>query len=330
MAWTTIRGHDAVVTRLEAAFTRNRLAHAYLLVGPPGVGKRRFAKEFAKAILCEKPPSPLTACDRCASCKLVAAGTHPDFRTITTPDDKQELPREVMDEFLHFLGLKPSRGERKVGFVEDAEDFNEESANLFLKTLEEPPPGSLLLLRSSTLESQLSTIQSRCQPLRFSSLSDVDVAAVLAEQGVEESRRARLVSLSRGSPGRAIAMNDPALDEFRRGLVEMLGAPKFNHAAFAERWAKFVEEAGKDGAAQRTRASLAVHLLIQLLETALRSTLAIDSPEAAALKPLAERAGTEKLLSALEACLDADRQVVQRAQLVLTLELLADRLATAA
>ncbi|MFO0826006.1 MAG: hypothetical protein U0792_23285 [Gemmataceae bacterium] len=116
----------------------------YLLVGPDGVGKRLFAHELAKALLCERPPAPLTACDSCPACAQVEAETHPDFHG--TPKGKQELPVDEMRAFCTQLAKKPSRGSRIVGIVEDADDFNAESANSFLKTLEEPPPGALLLL----------------------------------------------------------------------------------------------------------------------------------------------------------------------------------------
>jgi len=128
-----------------------RLAHSYLLVGPDGVGKRLFARELAKAFLCEKPPAKLSACDACPSCAQVEAETHPDLLFLRTPKDKHELPVDDMREFCSHVSLKPTRGPRKIGIVEDADDFNASSANSFLKTLEEPPPGALLLLLATTL-----------------------------------------------------------------------------------------------------------------------------------------------------------------------------------
>src|SRR5918995_6985068 len=134
MAWERIRGHDAAREQLLTAYGRGRLAHAYLFVGPPGVGKRLFAVELAKALLCDRPPAELTACDAWPSCAQVEAGTHPDFFTARKPEDKHDLPIDAVREFCSRLGLKPAKGGRKVGVVEDADDFNDESANCFLKT----------------------------------------------------------------------------------------------------------------------------------------------------------------------------------------------------
>ena len=83
----------------QSAFARGRLGHSYLLVGPEGVGKHLFARELAKAFLCEKPPAPFTACDHCPGCAQVEAGTHPDLHSLRTPPDKHELPVDAMREF---------------------------------------------------------------------------------------------------------------------------------------------------------------------------------------------------------------------------------------
>jgi len=165
MSWDRIRGHDEARQTFQTAWARARLGQAYLFVGPDGVGKRLFARELAKALLCEHPPAPLTACDRCPSCAQVEAGTHPDVFTIRTPEGKHELPIDEMRAFCGRMAMKPSRGSRKVGIVEDADDFNDASANCFLKTLEEPPPGSLLILLATGSARRIWT---RCWPSRGS------------------------------------------------------------------------------------------------------------------------------------------------------------------
>ena len=180
MGWDAVRGHDAARDQLRTAFAAGRLAHGFLFVGPAGVGKHTFATEFARALLCEAPPAPLTACDRCPGCIQVGANTHPDVFAVRTPDDKHELPVEVMRGFCVGLGRKATRGGRKVGVVETADELNEESANCFLKTLEEPPAGTVLVLLGESAEGQLPTIRSRCQTVRFHPLPEADVRAVLA------------------------------------------------------------------------------------------------------------------------------------------------------
>jgi DNA polymerase-3 subunit delta' len=331
MAWERIHGHDAARDQLLTAYGRGRLAHAYLFVGPPGVGKRLFAVELAKALLCDRPPAPLTACDTCPSCTQVAAETHPDFFTVRTPEDKHELPVDAVREFCGKLGLKPARGPRKVGMVEDADDFNEESANSFLKTLEEPPPGSVLILLATSAERQLPTILSRCQVVRFHPLSDDALQAVLADHGVTDATQVgRLVRLSGGSPGQGLALNDDALWAFRETLVNGVTASKPDPVGFAAAWVKFVEEAGKESAAQRERASLVVRLLMDVLRSALRLAVGAGSDaepaEADQLRRLGERVGPDHLADLLEACAETDYQIDRKVQLVLVIESLADKL----
>jgi len=86
MSWKQVLGHDAAVASLTAAWKNGRLGHAYLFVGPKGVGKHTFARELAKALLCETKTEKLEACELCDSCKLVAAGTHPDLFTVARPE----------------------------------------------------------------------------------------------------------------------------------------------------------------------------------------------------------------------------------------------------
>ena len=326
MSWESIRGHDDIHRQLDAANARGRLGHAFLLAGPSGVGKKLFATEFAKALLCENPPAALTACGVCPACQQVAANTHPDFTVAKTPDDKHELPVEVVRQFCRKLGLKPSRGRRSVGIVEDADDFNEESANCFLKTLEEPAPGSVLLLLTTGTERQLPTILSRCQVLRFHPLPPDDLRDVLAEHGVNDpATLERLVRLGNGCPGQALALNDDGLWQFREVAVGLLAATQPDPVGFAVKWMEFIDAAGKESAAQRARASLVIRLLMDFLQAALRSSLgsAVNDPRAT---QLAARVGADAVLAALDACNHADYLIERKVQLVLVVESLAGKL----
>ena len=96
MSWERVQGHDAQVQAFDRALRRGRLAHAYLFVGPPGVGKLLFAEELAKALLCETPAGRLAACDRCTACTLVEANTHPDLFSVSRPTGVNELPIDLM------------------------------------------------------------------------------------------------------------------------------------------------------------------------------------------------------------------------------------------
>jgi DNA polymerase-3 subunit delta' len=335
MSWQRVRGHDAQVESFRRAVRRGRLAHAYLFTGPAGVGKRLFAVELAKALLCESAPSdpansPLDACDRCPACIQVEAETHPDFFRAVRPEDKLEFPIDLMRELCQAFSLKSARGRGKFVLLDDADDLNQESANCFLKTLEEPPPRSLLVLIGSTPDRQLPTIVSRCQVIRFAPLASETVADLLTANGVEDAAlRQRLVSLSGGSPGLALTLADPALLDFRRRLVDAVSRPQFDAVPLAKEWNSLAESAGKESAAQRGRAKLLLRLLVDFLTDAVavgeggepRRSEPADRP---ALDALAARAKPEVLIGLLERCLEADEQIDRRVQLVLVLEALLD------
>lgn len=326
MSWDRIRGHDAARHSFQSAFSRGRFGQAYLLVGPEGVGKHLFARELAKALLCEQPPAPLTACDHCPACAQVEAATHPDVFAVRTEVGKLELLIDDMRDFCTHMAMKPTRGTRKIGIVEDADDFNEASANAFLKTLEEPPPGSVLLLLATSIERQLPTILSRCQVVRFAPLRSEDLRAVLAANGIADATQLdRLVRLGGGSAGRALALTDEAIDAVRRKLIDGLTDRRPDFRVLAETWTHFYEEAGKESAGQRRRVSLLLGLLVDALQSALRLALgaeAVDreSQESQRLREFAERLGPDRLLELIDACLEADAHVERRVQLILVVE----------
>jgi DNA polymerase-3 subunit delta' len=339
VSWHSVRGHEALREAFERVWRRVRLAHAYLFVGPAGIGKRLFARALAKALLCEALPDEgdrsaarLEACGRCPSCVQVEAGTHPDLFLVGRPEDSNELKIEILRELCRGFVLKSARGRGKVAILDDADDLNQEAANCFLKTLEEPPPRSLFILLGTAAERQLPTITSRCQVVRFAPLPDALVAELLREQGVSEKiLLSRLTRLAAGSPGQAQAFAEPALWDFRRSLLEGLAGEQPDTVGLARSWVHFVEEAGKELAAQRRRAALVLRLLILTLQEALRLALGgtprtEDAEELGLLRRLANRLSPDQFLQLIDRCLDADEQIGRYVQLVLVLEGLLDAL----
>jgi DNA polymerase-3 subunit delta' len=333
MSWSRIKGHDPIVNLFVTAYSQGRLGHAYLFIGPTGVGKQTFARELAKALLCERPLQKLVACDTCPSCHLAEAGTHPDLICAKRPDDVVELPVSVIREMSEQLSLKPARGGRKVAILDDADDLNEASANAFLKTLEEPPPGSLLILiGGGSADRQLPTILSRCQIVRFAPLPAETVESLLKEHEVTEpARLQRLLRVAEGSVGQALALDDEELWNFRTLLLKNLSANQIDSLILAKAWHEFVEDAGKESGAKRRRASLILKLLLGLLQDALRITHGIaptvaDRAEAETLRDLADRLGTDRLLGWMQRGLEAETQVDRMVQLELISEAFADYL----
>ncbi len=333
MSWARLRGHEALIRSFEQAIRRGRLGHAFLFVGPEGIGKKRFALELAKTLLCVANAGRFEACDRCPDCLQIEAGTHPDFQLLALPEQKQEFPVELMHEAIRHLALKPARGRHRACIVDDADQFNDEAANAFLKTLEEPPPASLLILIGTSADRQLPTILSRCQIIRFTPLTPDVIAEQLLEEGVvaKPDEAERLARLSSGSLGEARVLADPALEQFRRTLFDGLSQPKVDSVGLAETLVKFVEEAGKESAVRRHRARQVLRFLIDFLRAGLLVQLGSEPPladprDAQAVHGLAERLAPGTLQHLLERSLEADYQVDRRVQLVLVLEALMDAL----
>jgi DNA polymerase-3 subunit delta' len=335
VSWQRVKGHDGLIAAFERAALRGRLAHAYLFTGPQGIGKRRFANELAKTLLCESPPEGrFDACDRCAACGLVDAGTHPDCFAVARPEDRLELPIEVVRRLCADMALKPARGGRKIAILDDADDLNEESANCFLKTLEEPPPLSLLILIGTSPDRQLGTIRSRCQVIPFTPLPPGLVCELLrSDDDVDPARAEQLAKLGEGSPGLTRELADPALWAYRRKLLEALAKPNPDTPGLAREWLALVEDAGKESGAQRRRAALVLRLIVDGFRQALARGVGrtdgpgLDLSEAEVLDELARHYGPDGLVRRLERCLEADAQIDRRLQLVLVLEALVDTLA---
>jgi DNA polymerase-3 subunit delta' len=334
--WGSIRGHDRVVDDLRRCLTQGRFPHALLFVGPEGVGKHAFARRLAQALLCERrSEAELDPCGSCPGCAQVAAGSHPDVLTVSKPEDKHELPIEAIRRLCLDLGLKPMRGARRVAIVDDADDLSEEASNAFLKTLEEPPPGAVLILIGTSPELQLDTILSRCRVVRFDPLSDEDLRAVLLEQHIagDPDQAARLAALGEGSAGRAAGLADPELAAFRRELLdELADARGFDAPALSRRVEAFVLEAGKESALRRERASLLVGEMARLFRSVLRQSSGLDAPlldpaDRRIVAALSDRLDTDAAIELADRCLLADYHIGRRANLPLILDSLLHDLA---
>jgi DNA polymerase-3 subunit delta' len=309
VSWHVV-GHDEQHRRLSAAWRAGRLAHSYLFVGPPGIGKRTFARAFAQAALCHRPRGEsLTPCGECGSCKVFEAGGHPDFFEAEKEADRNEFRIEVIRDLLPKLSLKPALGERRVAVVDDVDRFNDEAANAFLKTLEEPPPGSLLILIATGVESLLSTIRSRCQSMVFSPLSIQETAAVMLRLRVATSDEEvhALAEAAGGSLEGVEELKDEVWRRLRTDLQGRLAKPAPDLVRFAKDLSKFCEDGVKEAAEKRRRAIAIVRMALHLFAQALR-TKSAGGPASDAVAKAAEMS-EEALLDLVERTLEADEQV---------------------
>jgi DNA polymerase-3 subunit delta' len=307
------------------------LGSSFLFAGPAGIGKRSFAVKFAQALLCEKhPEEALDPCEHCPGCIQVIAGTHPDFQLVAKPDDKSFIPLELLigdkehrrrEGLCHHIALKPRAGGRKIAVIDDADYLNAEGANALLKTLEEPPPRSLLILIGASPARQLPTIRSRCQLIRFQPLDAESLARLLPAQGIaaDAADAQRLARYGEGSIQRAGELADAELWKFRNALHQRLAAERLDSVSLARLTAKFVDEAGKDAAPRRRRLHQVIGFAADFYRRLLRAANGAAKADNAEDDRLIDEAlkrqslDIEKTIARLERCLEADQQVDRNA-----------------
>ena len=216
-------GHAGPAARIRVALLGSRPAHAYLFVGPDGVGKGLFALETARLLLCESPVDE-DACGVCRACRQVTRGSHPDLHLVEAPEGKRFISLEQIHGLCERYGIRP-HGERRIAVLRDADSMTPEAANALLKTLEEPPSWGLLILTTSRPGGLPETVLSRCQTLRFGPLSRDEVAEILrGQEGWDASAIAFAAAFSDGSVGRAAELRRIGGVELRDALHDRLGA----------------------------------------------------------------------------------------------------------
>jgi DNA polymerase-3 subunit delta' len=348
MSWHGIVGHDEIVASFRKRLTNERLASTFLFVGPSGVGKRTFALKLAQALLCERhPPEALDPCEECATCQQVIAGSHPDVTYLTIPKGKSRIlleqligddERRMQEGLVHSISLKPYSGRRKIGIIDDADTLaagQGESANCLLKTLEEPPPNSLLILIGTSEQRQLPTIRSRAQVVRFAPLAVEEVTQLLIEHKIaDDPQQARkLAELSQGSLAMAQEFADVEVQEFRTRWLRFLADPQPEAQAIAKPMASFVDDAGKEASLRRARLRLLAQVAIDFYRELLR---ALNGHEAQGDDQMRHAVTTaarnfqrdpEILADAIERCLDAMAQIDANANQATLIEAWVDDLA---
>jgi DNA polymerase-3 subunit delta' len=269
---------------------------------------------------------------------------------IGKPADRANIPIELLigekerrmrEGLLYELSGKPYSGRRRIAIIDDADYLavgQKESANCLLKTLEEPPPKSILILIGTSEQRQLATIRSRCQVVRFAPLAERDVAEILVEQGVctDPAAAQSAARMSGGSVERGAQWCDESLVEFRGALLGLLCQREFDHGEAARLVSQFVEAAGKESAVKRARLRLVVSLAEEfyraVLHTLTRSVSEdSDSVLAGAVKT-AQRwfPGDDSATACLDICLDTVAHIDANANQATLIDWWLDELAAAA
>jgi DNA polymerase-3 subunit delta' len=222
MKFSALIGNERIKRLLQSAVSDGRIGQGLIFAGERGVGKHQFALALAQAINCENPLAG-DACGACATCKKFTAREFTDVKTIEP--DGQFIKIEQTREMLREAYFMPYEGRRRVYIMDEAERLKEQAANSILKTLEEPPDTSLLILVTARPYSLLETIRSRCQMVNFAPLATNELEAYLQanyKRPLEETKL--LARLARGSIGRALEIDLGVYKEKRNTMMELIEA----------------------------------------------------------------------------------------------------------
>lgn len=219
--WESVIGQEDVTEFLRRTVAEGRWGHAYLFIGPQGVGKTTVALRFAQALLCLEAAGDHKPCGRCGSCHRFAQGTHPDFLSLR-PEGKS-IGVDAVRRLQHRIAMHPGLSPRRVVLVEPAEAMGDVAQNALLKTLEEPPGDTVLILITHTGEGVLPTLSSRCQRIRFSLVPAPRLRALLEEKRPEYREVSGLVAaLADGRPGLVLERDWSQVLARRRALLPVI------------------------------------------------------------------------------------------------------------
>jgi len=241
--WEVV-GQTRTVSLLQRSLEQGVVAHAYLFIGPPHVGKMTLALDLAKALNCEAAEPP---CGTCASCQKIASAKHADVQIIGLAGDRNsgeaklqtEISIDQIREMQHSASLPPFEGSFKVFIIDGAELLSHEAANSLLKTLEEPAGKVIFILLTSSERLLPATIVSRCQRLELTPLAATEIETALCSRRDIEMPKAKLLAgLCRGCFGWALsaACDDELLQQRAERLERLLrvisgdGEERFNYA----------------------------------------------------------------------------------------------------
>lgn len=213
MAFEELIGNEKIKESLMHTVQANNILHSYLFTGIDGIGKRLFAKEFAKMILCTS--NEIKPCKKCKSCLEFQGESHPDFLQII-PEDGKTIKIEQIRYLQKKVAEKPVASSKKVYIINDCDTMTREASNALLKTLEEPPTYATIILITSNESKLLLTIKSRCTKISFQPLSEVEIREYLEQKNLKNNEKINsiatenVVKQCQGSIGRLLKIQEYA------------------------------------------------------------------------------------------------------------------------
>lgn len=221
MGFSEIVGHEKQLETLRTALLNGRLHHAYLFIGPEGIGKRTLALGLAQAIHCTEQESDF--CGACGACRAVQTGNHADIRILDPLANKKDISIQQVRELEKALSLRSFSGRQKVAIIDPANLMNWPAQNALLKTLEEPPQGCVLILIASSAGGLLPTVRSRAFALSFAPLpKELMVSFLVSRKRKTKEQAEFLAALTMGSLGAVSKIDKEKLIEKRIGWMKTL------------------------------------------------------------------------------------------------------------
>ncbi|MFP4635569.1 MAG: ATP-binding protein [Nitriliruptoraceae bacterium] len=220
-AWGRVRGQSAATATLRTALERDDVAHAWLMVGPPGVGQQEAVRALAAALNCPQAPALDRGCGVCSTCERIARGSHPVVMDLE-PDGAFHTVEHVRETWIPSVTLSLPEGRRRVMRVIAADRMNEAAQNAFLKVLEEPPASVVWVLDAQDESALLETVVSRCRRLDLVPWGPDELLEQAAAKGIPAAQRATLARASMGLPERLADLADPDVAEARTRHLDIL------------------------------------------------------------------------------------------------------------
>lgn len=217
MSFQTIKGQEKPISILQEYLKQGCLEGGYLFSGPDGIGKQLVALNLAKVVNCQE--QQLDACEQCPSCKKIDSGQHPDVHLLA--NDGGEIKIEFIRQLQKEISLKPYEGRKKIFILDNAHRLNPESSNALLKTLEEPPKDSLIILISDKPKLIFQTIISRCKTVKFAPLKRGNLEAALKDDYRLDQYSAHFLAyFCEGRLGKALRLKDTALFQEKNRIID--------------------------------------------------------------------------------------------------------------
>jgi len=301
LLFNEIIGQEKAIAFLRRVATNDKIASAYLFAGIQGIGKTTTAVAFALLLNCTEPENE-DGCGKCTSCRRILDGNHPDIILVDLDEEKKAIGINQIREINRQLAFAPVLGRYRVFIIDPAETMTLEAANAFLKSLEEPPAGTIFILTVRDPKELLPTIVSRCQRVPFKPLPSGEIANWLAkERSMDEEAAQILARLSEGSLGTALRMAEEGLLKERVNWIEMLDQAINGSTDVLLEAAQRFSDLGKKGKEPK---SMRIALMLGIWKSWFRDMLLMKLEDA---KELIVNADLIERLSAVASSYSVDR-----------------------